>query len=86
MSVQPQLQAGEPQNVPQRPSSVIHSLCESEIGDFDIAGEIKQKILRFQISVNDVLWMKILYGEYDLSRIEPGGIVGKSTSFSQMRK
>jgi hypothetical protein len=46
----------------ERPCDVRHILCETEIGNLQVTMPIQQQVLRFEITVNDVLCMQVLQG------------------------
>lgn len=45
-------------------------LCETKIGDFQMSVSVEEEILRFQVSINDVLRVKVVEGANDFARVE----------------
>lgn len=54
----------------QGPSDIGHLLGKAEICDLQMTMAIQEKILRFQVAIDDMLGMKILEGQSHLSGIE----------------
>ena len=54
-------------------------LGESEIGEFDVAEGCDEKVIRFQIAVDDTVAVQILHGQHRLSKVKPRHIARKRT-------
>ena len=53
-----------------RGGPVSEFLGESKVGDFQVAVAVQEKVLRFQVAVDDVLRVQVIQGAHDLARVE----------------
>ena len=56
----------------QRPYTVVDDLGEPKVGNFEVAAGIKQEILRFEITIDNVERAKVAECEDDDGQVEPG--------------
>ena len=62
----------------ERPSDIGNIFRKSEIGDLDVTMSVQEQILRLQISVDDILLVKILEGQRHFGGVELGDGVGEA--------
>ena len=74
-----------------RPKYVSHLIlpsaeifAESEVGDFDVAGGIEEKILQFQITVDKVVGVQESDGQHDFRHVKSSLFFGKTTLFEEL--
>lgn len=70
----------------QRPRPSLHSFREPEIGNLQVSVVVNQKILRLQISVDQVQRVQILERQHDLSGVEAGVGFAETADSPQMRE
>lgn len=62
-------------------SPVRELLSKAEVGQADVAFTVQQDILRLQVAVDNLFWVEVLYGAYNLRGIkEAGGITEAPTA------
>lgn len=61
----------------QRPRNVGHFLGEPEIGNLQMTMAVQQQILRFEITVDNLMSVQILQGQRDFGGIKLGHGIGE---------
>lgn len=66
---------------------IAADLAQAEICQFDMALSIQKYVIRLQVSVNDVLWVKVLNGESQLSHVDSDNpLIHYSESLQNLNK
>ena len=62
----------------QRPCAVVDDLGEPKVANFDVAAGIKQQVIRFEITIDNVERVKVAECEDDDGKVEPSYVCGET--------
>ena len=62
----------------QRPCVVVDNLGEPKVGNFEVATRVRQEVLRFKITIDNVERAKVAECEDDDGKVEPGYVCGET--------
>jgi len=69
-----------------RIAPVVEFLGEAEVADLEVTFAVEQKVLGFEVAVDDGQRVEIVEDERDLSGVEHGRVGLKATGVAQVRK
>ena len=69
----------------QRPGNIWHLFREAKVGNLQVTMTVKQEILRLQVTIDNLMGVKILQRQCDFCCIEFGNWIGETLQGGRVR-